>query len=92
MHISTNYCNEYLIEDSVPMEYIKGIEVRLLDFINKCNCGNDWDYLIKHFNYFIDCVKYMLENNIDIPIIEASNDLNIILDKEKILSLGKMVK
>ena len=90
-----NYCNEFLIHDSVPIEYINCLQVRLLELINLI--GKDYnnvtiDKFIECYNYLIDSISYMIENNIDIPLVEASNDEMYVLDKEKLLSYGKMVK
>ena len=94
MRNSSNYCNEFLIFDSIPTKYIKGIEVRFINLIKLI--GNtigkiSIDEYSEKYNYFYDLVSYMQENNIDIPIIEASNN-SIILDKQKILARGKIVK
>lgn len=92
MRNTTNYCNEFLIFDSIPVSYIKGIEVRFINLV-KLIGPSIWQISLKEYiekyNYFYDLVSYMEDLGINIPIIEAS-DKEIILDKEKILSKGKM--
>ena len=92
-----HYSNEYLIPDSISLEYIKCVEFRFLKLLktlskdNKRELDEFYNYVIEHYNKFLECVKYMVENNVSLPIIEASEE-EMILDKEKILKIGKIVK
>lgn len=89
------YSNAYLISGSIPLEYVKGIQVRLLKLIDMIDASSNsitMNKFIEYYNDLIDCVSYMVENGIDIPLVDTSGDEMIELDKVKLLSLGKMVK
>ena len=95
---SRNYSNEYLIPGNVSLEYIKCIEFRFLELIRILSMDKTkeldefYNYVLTCYNHFIECVEYMVYNNINIPIIEASGEEMMVLDKQKILSMEKIVK
>ena len=90
---SHNYCNEYLVKDSIPVEYFKAIEERLLGYLLQTGKGKyspTLDQFIEMYNHYMDMLEYMVTNNIDIPVVSGSLDEDIIIDKEKMLSYGKL--
>ena len=65
------YSNAYLISGSIPLEYVKGIQVRLLKLIDMIDASSNsitMNKFIEYYNDLIDCVSYMVENKIDIPL------------------------
>lgn len=96
MRNSEHYSNEQLIETSVPYEYLKCLQVRLLKLIKLISPGYydvSLDKFVEDYNNLIECLGFMVENNLELPLVEASDETEMYaLDKEKLLSYGKIVK
>ena len=82
---STNYFNEFLVEGKIPTKYFKSIDIRVKNIIkNDCSL----ERLIELKRLIKSISGQMLENNIDIPLREVSDEI-IEIDKVKVINMCK---
>ena len=90
MRNTTNYVNEYLVLDEIPIEYIKLMSVRFMRMAKAISERDSYWSLasfIKRYNQLIDALPLLEDKNI--PLIENSEEI-IHVDKSKLKSLGKL--
>lgn len=90
MRNTTNYVNEYLVLDEIPIEYIKLMSVRFMRMAKEISERDSYWSLasfIKRYNQLIDALPLLEDKNI--PLIENSEEI-IHVDKSKLKSLGKL--
>lgn len=93
---SINYANEYLAKDKIDKMNFESIDVRLLKNSNDKTISyidNSYEYrlnkIIEYYNYLREIAISLVNNNLDIPLREMSEE-NITLDKEKVIKLPKI--
>lgn len=86
---SIHYGNEFLSDKSIPVSDIKGIDVRFLNYINKCN---DINLLIEEYNHLKDIARYIRDNNMNITLRERSCNLELELDADKLIDIPMIIK
>ncbi len=82
---SRHYGNEYISSKSIEVDKIKAIDVRMLEYIDKCN---DKEELIDMYNNLIEVARIISNNNLDIQLREMSYSDNFSLSTTK-LALSK---
>ena len=88
---STNYGNEYIADGNIDVSYIRAIDIRLEECINKVLNTEDEKTIIEmveRFNYLIEIASSLINSNI--LIREASFEQYKVLDKENIAKLNKI--
>lgn len=88
---STNYGNEYIADGNIDVSYIRAIDIRLEECINKVLNTEDEKIIIemvKRFNYLIEIASSLINSNI--LLREASFEQYKVLDKENIAKLNKI--
>ena len=88
---STNYGNEYIADGDIDISYIRAIDIRLEECINKVLNTDDERVIIEiveKFNYLIDISSSLI--NLNILLREASFEQYKVLDKENIAKLNKI--
>ena len=88
---STNYGNEYIADGNIDVSYIRAIDIRLEECINKVLNTEDEKIIIEmveRFNYLIEIASSLINSNI--LIREASFEQYKVLDKENIAKLNKI--
>ena len=90
-----NYCNEYLVRDVIPSQYIRSIDVRFtnLAFLRSENyvLHIDSNAFFSQYNALIDMSRYILDNGLSTPIREVVNNSDVyVLDLERVASLEKI--
>lgn len=98
---STNYFNEYLVENQIPINLFNSIDLRILKIINIPNLSKrkKIKLLLDYYETIINIAKYLVDNNLSIPLRETSEVKNkdeyykaITLDPNKIIKLPKLLK
>ena len=89
-----NYANEYLAKDIIPVSYFKAIDSRLLSILS-CNFIDKSEkerliIMIEYYNYLRNIAKTMLDENVNIPLREVSDE-EVTLDKIKVLELPRII-
>ena len=88
---STNYGNEYIADGNIDVSYIRAIDIRLEECINKVLNTEDEKIIIEmveRFNYLIEIASSLINSNI--LLREASFEQYKVLDKENIAKLNKI--
>ena len=88
---STNYGNEYIADGNIDVSYIRAIDIRLEECINKVLNTEDEKTIIEmaeRFNYLIEIASSLINSNI--LLREASFEQYKVLDKENIAKLNKI--
>lgn len=88
---STNYGNEYIADGNIDVSYIRAIDIRLEECINKVlNTENEKTIIemVERFNYLIEIASSLINSNI--LLREASFEQYKVLDKENIAKLNKI--
>jgi len=90
-----HFGNEFIAKNSISPNYFRGIEVRLLKYmqnINKNNTPVDKIVLelIQKYNYLIDIAIAMKETKLDIPLREMSLEDNAMLDIDRLSKTEKL--
>ena len=83
---SIHYGNEFL-SSSIPRDKIRALDIRLLKLIRKN--PYDIDIILKNYNYLVDAVNVIIEDNLNIPVRECSSDIYE-LDIHAIKKYGKI--
>ncbi len=83
---SIHYGNEFL-SSSIPRDKIRSLDIRLLKLIRKN--PYDIDKILKNYNYLVDAVNVIIDNNLNIPVRECSSDIYE-LDIHVIKEYGKI--
>ena len=88
---STNYGNEYIADGDIDVSYIRAIDIRLEECLNKILNTEDEKIIIEmveRFNYLIEIASSLINSNI--LLREASFEQYKVLDKENIAKLNKI--
>lgn len=88
---STNYGNEYIADGNIDVSYIRAIDIRLEECINRVLNTEDEKIIIEmveRFNYLIEIASSLINSNI--LLREASFEQYKVLDKENIAKLNKI--
>lgn len=88
---STNYGNEYIADGDIDVSYIRAIDIRLEECLNKILNTEDEKIIIEmveRFNYLIEIASSLINSNI--LLREASFQQYKELDKESIAKLNKI--
>lgn len=88
---STNYGNEYIADGNIDVSYIRAIDIRLEECINKVLNTEDEKIImemVEKFNYLIEIASSLINSNI--LLREASFEQYKVLDKESIAKLNKI--
>lgn len=89
---STNYGNEYIADGDIDVSYIRAIDIRLEECLNKILNTEDEKIIIEmveRFNYLIEIASSLINSNI--LLREASFQQYKVLDKENIAKLDKIL-
>lgn len=89
---STNYGNEYIADGDIDVSYIRAIDIRLEECLNKILNTEDEKIIIEmveRFNYLIEIASSLINSNI--LLREASFEQYKVLDKENIAKLNKII-
>lgn len=89
---STNYGNEYIADGDIDVSYIRAIDIRLEECLNKILNTEDEKIIIEmveRFNYLIEIASSLINSNI--LLREASFEQYKVLDKENIAKLDKIL-
>jgi len=90
----TNYFNEFLVEDNIPVEFFRSIEVKIFKAMEK----RDTKAVIDYYNEIRKIALVLKELNLDIPVRESSlvtgmdneNIEALTLSKEKLINLPEI--
>lgn len=90
---ATNYGNEFLSYQSIPVDKIKSIDIRLLEY---CNLTKKDSYytiknLIDKYNALRTIALTIKKNNLNIPIREMSKEDNSLIDIDKLILTPQIV-
>lgn len=91
-----NYYNEYLVPRDIPRSYIKNLDVRFhnMSLLKDTPCfyyGMTKELFIENYNHFIDMARFIVDENLSIPIREViNNQVVYILEQEKVAKLEKV--
>lgn len=86
---SIHYGNEFLCYESIGVDKIKSIDIRLLQLIEK-EKNFTIKYIISRYNFLRDIALTLKQNNLDIPFREMSNDTSS-LDITKVSEMPKLI-
>lgn len=88
-----NFFNEFLVSTKVPVDKINGIDLKVLESYKKeiypkteDTKFNRTKKLLKNYNYLKYISRTLINNSLDIPIREVSEE-KITLDPQKIIKL-----
>lgn len=84
--ITEHYANEFLARDKIPTDFFLAIDVRILKYLEECDAGKK---AVSHYNYLLDIISIMIEQKLDIPVREMSEN-PMTLSKVKMLTLPKI--
>ena len=104
-HVTSNYYNEFLVSDMIPVEMFNSIDVRLLRIINynfflkEQNLKeNRVKILLKYYEGVRNIALEMKKQGLDIPLREVSSikgvgedDKALTLDKDMVINLPKLI-
>lgn len=90
----TNYYNEYLVNEKIPVELFKSIEVKIFKAMEK----RDTKAVLEYYNEIRKIALVLKELNLDIPVRESSlvtsmdneNIEALTLSKEKLINLPEI--
>lgn len=97
---STNYFNEYLVNNQIPIELFNSIDLRIFNIINKSNLSKrkKIKLILEYYENIMNIAQYLVDNNLSIPLRETSEVKNkdeynkaITLDPTKIIKLPKLI-
>lgn len=102
---TTNYFNEYLVYNKVPVEMFNSIDVKLLrinDYVffdkNLNNKENRANLMLEHYEYLRQIAFIIKQNNLNIALREISyvknekeKDKALTLDVDKVIELPKLI-
>lgn len=93
---TTNYGNEFLSHQSLTLDKIKAIDIRLLELIEITKESNQKEYytikrLIEKYNFLRKIAMILKENNLNIPIREMSFKDNSIINIDELISTPKII-
>ena len=95
-HSYENYYNEYLVPRDIPRSYIKNLDVRFynMSLLKDTPCftyGMTKELFIENYNQFIDMARFVVEENLPIPLREVINNQEVyVLNPEKVAGLEKV--
>lgn len=93
---TTNYTNEYLVKNKIPVELLKSIDIRILKIIDfpTLSKRKKIKLLLEYYEYLRTIAIFLVDNNLSIPLREISEvstsdeyDKAITLDPHKIMKL-----
>lgn len=87
-----NYGNEFIADGDIDISYIRAIDIRLEEYINKVLNTDDKNVIfeiVEKFNYLIDIASSLV--NSSILLREASFEEYRALDKKCIANLNKLI-
>ena len=82
-----HYGNEFICSQSIGLDKIRSVDVRIFDLINKASQTGikiPNDLLIEIYNYLIEISKALVSNGHDIPLREMSEYGSMNIDVEKV--------
>ncbi len=85
---TTNYFNEFLVEDIIPTKDFKAIDLRMLKYNNKKD-DNEIKKLINKYNCLRDIANMLNQKNLGIPLRERS-EVDFDLDIKKVKALPEL--
>ena len=90
---SIHYGNEFLSNQSISIDKLKSIDIRLLKYIQILEAKNNYSIkdVIKKYNYLKEIAIAIKQMNLDIPIREMSVENSISLDIDKLSDIPKLV-
>lgn len=93
---TTNYYNEFLVNDKISTDLFTAIDLRILKILDFNFCNEDKNKLenrlklmIEYYNYLRDIALALKQNNLDIPLREVSDEV-ITLDIDKVIKLPRL--
>ena len=90
---SINYGNEFLSRGSINRDYLRSIDVRLINLINIAKEYNDkklMQYIVKSYNGLKEIARSIQLEGLNIPIREMSEKTESELDIDKLASMSKI--
>lgn len=99
-HDTTNYYNEYIVSDSIPVDMFNSIDVRLLRLgdPNVRVRGDKVDYMLNYYEALRKIAIVLKEKKLNIPLRETSkvynlgeDDKALSLDVNKVIEMPKLV-
>ncbi len=84
---SLHYGNEYISDQSIENDKILSVDVRILEYIDKCKNKED---LIDMYNNLIEIARVIRKNNLDIKLREMSYNNNFSIDVSKLALFKKL--
>lgn len=87
---SIHYGNEYISCKSIENDKILTIDVRILEYIDKCKSKEDLKELINMYNSLIDISQIINENDLDISMREMSGINNFSIDTIRLAKSKKI--
>lgn len=93
---TTNYYNEFLVNDRISTDLFRSIDLRILNILNFNFCNSEKNksesrikLMIEYYNFLKYIALALKENNLDIPLREVSNEI-ITLDIDKVIKLPQL--
>ena len=85
-----HYGNEYICNKSIGVDKIQTIDMRIIEYIDRCRTNEDLKELIDMYNNSIKISKTINQNNLSILLREMSYNDKFIIDTKK-LALAKHI-
>ncbi|MBE6139750.1 MAG: hypothetical protein E7174_04580 [Firmicutes bacterium] len=90
---SKHYDNEFLCYNSISVDKLKSVDIRLLNLIKSKERYTDYysiEQIIDKYNCLGDIASQLRESNLDIPFREMSID-NLTMDIDKVSNTPKLI-
>lgn len=77
---TVNYGNEFITYQKIPVDYIKSIDIRLLEYIADYKKGNGLNNIVEKYNSLIRISQKIIDDSSNVTVREMSDDNNCELD------------
>ena len=95
---ASNYFNEFLVQDIIPVELFNSIEIRLFKLFNEESSEDKTKKILEAYEALREIAVTLKQNNLDIPLRESSNVMcneesnnAITLNPEKVIEMPKLI-
>lgn len=88
--LTTHYGNEFLCNDSISIDKLRSVDIRLLELIKLSEKGYSIRDIIDKYNCLKDIALAIKQSNLDIPFREMSSD-NLTMDIDKVSVTPKLI-